>query len=35
MKAYQDYFEGKIVKHGVTSDEIKASLAELETPEID
>jgi tryptophan synthase beta chain len=35
MKAYQDYFEGKIVKHEVTSDEIKASLAELETPEID
>ena len=34
MKAYQDYFEGKIVRHEVTSDEIKASLAELETPEI-
>jgi tryptophan synthase beta chain len=34
MKAYQDYFEGKIVKHEVTSDEIRASLAELETPDI-
>ena len=34
MKAYQDYFEGKIVRHEVTTEEIKASLAELETPEI-
>ena len=34
MKAYQDYFEGKIVKHEVTSEEIGASLSELETPEI-
>lgn len=34
MKAYQDYFEGKIVKHELTSDEINASLAELDTPEI-
>ena len=32
MKAYQDYFEGKIVSHEVTSGEIKASLAELDTP---
>ena len=34
MKAYQDYFEGKIVRHEVTSEEIGASLAELQTPEI-
>ena len=34
MKAYQDYFEGKIVRHEVTSEEIGASLSELETPEI-
>lgn len=35
MKAYQDYFDGKIVKHEVTEDEIKASLARLDTPLID
>ncbi len=34
MKAYQDYFEGKIVRHEVTSEEIATSLSELETPEI-
>lgn len=34
MKAYEDYFAGKIVKHELTSDEIHASLAELNTPEI-
>ncbi|GJM30769.1 MAG: tryptophan synthase beta chain [Cyclobacteriaceae bacterium] len=32
MKAYQDYFEGKIVKHEVSSNDIEASLAELDTP---
>ncbi|MCP4459506.1 MAG: TrpB-like pyridoxal phosphate-dependent enzyme [Cytophagales bacterium] len=35
MKAYQDYFEGKIEDHELTTDEINASLAELTTPEID
>ena len=34
MKAYQDYFDGKIVRHEVTEAEIKASLARLQTPEI-
>ncbi|HFA48138.1 MAG TPA: TrpB-like pyridoxal phosphate-dependent enzyme [Bacteroidetes bacterium] len=34
MKAYEDYFAGKIVRHEVTEEEIKKSLAELETPEI-
>lgn len=35
MKAYEDYFAGNIVKHELTSEEIRASLAELDTPEID
>ncbi|MFQ5446721.1 MAG: TrpB-like pyridoxal phosphate-dependent enzyme [Saprospiraceae bacterium] len=34
MKAYQDYFEGKIVKHELTDAEIRDSLKELTTPEI-
>jgi tryptophan synthase beta chain len=34
MKAYEDYFAGNIVKHELTSEEIQASLAELDTPEI-
>ncbi|MDA1122012.1 MAG: TrpB-like pyridoxal phosphate-dependent enzyme [Bacteroidetes bacterium] len=34
MQAYEDYFAGKIVKHELTSEEINASLAELDTPEI-
>lgn len=34
MKAYEDYFAGKIVKHELTSEEIQASLAQLNTPEI-
>ncbi len=34
MKAYQDYFEGKLVKHEVTAEEIEASLQELDTPTI-
>jgi len=32
MKAYEDYFAGKLVRHEVTSDEIEASLAQLDTP---
>jgi tryptophan synthase beta chain len=32
MKAYEDYFAGKIVKHELTSEEINASLAKLDTP---
>ncbi|MBX2815045.1 MAG: TrpB-like pyridoxal phosphate-dependent enzyme [Saprospiraceae bacterium] len=32
MKAYEDYFAGNLVKHEVTSEEIEASLAELDTP---
>lgn len=34
MKAYQDYFEGKIGDHELTDKEICESLAELSTPEI-
>ena len=34
MKAYQDYFEGNIVKSELTQKEINDSLAELTTPEI-
>ncbi len=32
LKAYEDYLAGKLVEHEVTSDEIKASLAKLDTP---
>ena len=35
MKAYEDYFDGKIVKHELTTEEIPASLAELDTPLIE
>ncbi|GLR19893.1 TrpB-like pyridoxal phosphate-dependent enzyme [Portibacter lacus] len=34
MKAYEDYFAGNIVKHELTKEEINASLAQLDTPEI-
>ncbi|MEM6376666.1 MAG: TrpB-like pyridoxal phosphate-dependent enzyme [Bacteroidota bacterium] len=34
LRAYEDYFAGKLVKHEVTKDEIEASLAELDTPTI-
>lgn len=34
MKAYQDYFEGKIREHRLSDEEIHASLAQLTTPEI-
>lgn len=34
MKAYEDYFAGNIIKHELTSEEIRASLAELDTPDI-
>ena len=34
MKAYQDYFDGKIVKHELSDAEIQASIAKLETPTI-
>ncbi|MCB0480043.1 MAG: TrpB-like pyridoxal phosphate-dependent enzyme [Flavobacteriales bacterium] len=34
MKAYEDYFAGKIVDHELTDAEIQASIAELTTPEI-
>jgi pyridoxal-phosphate dependent TrpB-like enzyme len=32
MKAYQDYFEGKIVRHELTDEDIQKSLAALDTP---
>jgi len=34
MKAYDDYFDGKIVKHELSQEEIDASIAKLNTPEI-
>ena len=34
MKAYEDYFAGKIVRHELTSEDIERSLAELDTPTI-
>lgn len=35
MQAYEDYFAGKITDHELTSEEIEASLAELDTPIIE
>jgi len=34
MKAYEDYFAGKIIKHELSEAEIHASIAKLSTPEI-
>jgi len=34
MQAYEDYLEGKLVRHEITTEEIQRSLAELDTPEI-
>ncbi len=34
MKAYQDYFEGKIERHELTDEDIQRSLKELDTPVI-
>ncbi|RMG30461.1 MAG: TrpB-like pyridoxal phosphate-dependent enzyme [Bacteroidetes bacterium] len=34
LAAYEDYFSGKLQVHELTQDEISASLAELDTPEI-
>ncbi|NND08970.1 MAG: TrpB-like pyridoxal phosphate-dependent enzyme [Saprospiraceae bacterium] len=34
MKAYEDYFAGKLVRHELSDSEISNSLAELQTPEI-
>lgn len=34
LQAYDDYFQGKLEKHEVTSEEIEASLAKLDTPVI-
>ena len=34
MKAYEDYFDGKLVRHELTDQEITDSLAQLDTPEI-
>ena len=34
MKAYDDFFEGKIVKHELSQEDIDASIARLKTPEI-
>nr|WP_026235594.1 TrpB-like pyridoxal phosphate-dependent enzyme [Echinicola pacifica] len=32
MKAYEDYFAGKIVKHELTDEDIQKSLSQLDTP---
>ena len=32
MKAYQDYLDGKIVRHELTDEEIQSSLKQLDTP---
>lgn len=34
MKAYEDYFAGKLIKHDLTDAEIQQSLSELNTPTI-
>ncbi len=34
MKAYEDYFAGKIKQHELSQEEINASISRLETPEI-
>ena len=34
MKAYEDYFAGKIIKHELSETQIQASIAKLSTPEI-
>lgn len=34
MKAYEDYFDGKIKRHNLTDAEIQSSLSKLNTPEI-
>jgi len=34
MKAYQDYFDGNIIKHELSDEEIQASIAKLNTPVI-
>ena len=34
MKAYEDYFAGKIKRHELSEEEIKASLEKLDTPTI-
>ena len=34
MKAYDDYFDGKIVKHELSQEDINASISRLNTPEI-
>lgn len=35
LKAYEDFFAGKLHKHEITSNQIAASLAELDTPVIE
>lgn len=34
MKAYEDYFEGKIVKHELSEEEVSQLIANLDTPDI-
>jgi tryptophan synthase beta chain len=34
MSAYQQYFEGKIVDHEMTQEEINSLISKIDTPEI-
>jgi len=34
MKAYEDYFSGKLEKHELSDEEIKSSLSTLNTPSV-
>ena len=34
MKAYEDYFDGKLVKHDLSQDDVDALIAKIDTPEI-
>ncbi len=35
MSAYQDYFDGKLIEHELTDEELHAALKELDTPKIE
>ncbi len=35
MSAYQDYFDGKLIEHELTEEELHAALKELDTPKIE
>ncbi len=35
MKAYEDYFNGKLVKHDLSQDDVDALIAQIDTPTLD